>query len=140
MNEFTHLVKAKKNNELLTMVYQFDTWSPEMLTAVQEELSHRGILPSDIKTRQEKIEEAEEKVLAEGKDGSALVFLLGWLTVIGLFGLAIGYNYGYATVTSKISGKRFYKYNTSTRKDGRILMNTSIILFALVILYKILNA
>jgi hypothetical protein len=138
--DFSTVVRQKKNDELLTMVYQFDTWSPEMLQAVQNELTHRGILPADFIDRRQNLIEAEENDLSNGKDGSVLVLIVGWLTVLGLIGFFIGYNYAYAKTISRITGKKYFKYSADTRKDGRILMNTAIIAFIVILLYRILQS
>jgi hypothetical protein len=45
MNDFRETVQNKLNDELLKMVYGFDEWSPEMLKAVEDELSKRNIYP-----------------------------------------------------------------------------------------------
>jgi hypothetical protein len=137
--DFQDEIKSKKNQELLKMVYQFDTWSPEMLTSIQSELSLRGILPQDIKEKQEQKIIAEENRLAAGKAGSPLVLLLGWVTVFGLIGLFIGYYYGYSKVRSINSNKHYYRYTESTRKDGKVLFIASIIIISGLILYDLLE-
>ena len=138
MNNFSEIVETKSEDELLKMVYEFDEWSPEMLEAVQKELSKRNILPTDINIKRQKLSDIEEAELIDGKQASLLGEIVGWLTVFGLLGIFIGYNYSYSKVKSKYTGKQFFKYNESSRKNGSYLFYTSIILSTLGIIYKIL--
>ena len=138
MNSFSKIVKTKSNGELLKMVYEFDEWSPEMLEAVQEELTTRNELPSDLQDRKQKLIEVEESKLQKGKDASLIGQIVGWLTVFGLLGIYIGYNYTFSKVKGKHTEKQFYKYNESSRKNGSYLFYTSIILSTLGIIYKLI--
>ena len=60
------IAQNKSDHELLKMVYEIDEWSPEMLTAVEMELSKRNILPNDIGQRKQQLIEVEETNLAGG--------------------------------------------------------------------------
>jgi hypothetical protein len=125
--QFDSAVKNKSNTELLSMVYQVDVWSPEMLEAVRNELSSRQILPADLHQKLQKQTEADEITMSKGKEGSVAVLILGWITVLGFLGLAIGYHYAYAKVRSNVTGKQYFKYDEDTRKDGKLLINVSLI-------------
>ena len=140
MNDFKETVQNKSNDELLKMVYGFDEWSPEMLKAVEDELSKRNILPNDITTRKQQLIENEEGQLVKGKQASPFGQIVGWLTVFGLFGILIGYHYAFSKARSKYTDKKYFKYNEASRKNGSYLFYTSICLSAIAIFYKIISA
>ena len=137
MTDFREAVKSKPNEELLKMVYEFDKWNPEMLTAVEQELAHRNILPDDISSRKQQLAEAEDAQLSVGKEASPFGQIFGWLTVFGPVGLAIGYNYAFSKARCKYSTKTHFKYNEDTRKRGRFLMIASIFVMVVLILARI---
>lgn len=137
MIDFQVAVKSKSNEELLKMVYEFDKWNGEMLTAVEQELAHRNILPADISSRKQQLAETEEAELSVGKEATLAGQVVGWLLVFGLLGMAIGYNYAFSKVRGKYSDKSFYKYNEDSRKAGRFLFIASIFVMAVLILAKI---
>jgi hypothetical protein len=139
MENFTEIVKNKTNDELLQMVYEFAEWSPEMLTSVEEELAHRNILPDDVQVRKEQLTELEDERLLQGKEASILGQVIGWLTVLGIFGIFIGHHYSFSKVRNKYSGKQYYRYNEHSRKSGSYLFYTAIILLTLEILYNLLK-
>jgi len=137
MTDFREAVTSKSNEELLKMVYEFDKWNAEMLTAVEQELAHRNILPADISSRKKQLAEAEDAQLSAGKEASPFGQILGWLTVFGPVGLVIGYNYAFSKATCKYSTKTYFKYNEETRKRGRFLMIASIFVMVVLILARV---
>src|SRR6266540_2298531 len=128
MTNFIEVVQTKSNDELLKMVYEFDQWNPEMLTVVEKELLDRKILPNDISSRKQELIDIEDAQLSEGKEASLFGQIIGWLTVFGFLGIAIGYNYAFSKIKSKYSDKVFYKYNKDSRTRGRYLFSISIFL------------
>src|SRR4051812_25563266 len=100
MQQFNEIVQVKPNEELLKMVYEFDQWAPEMLQATEGELSKRGILPADVRERKQKLMALEEYALSNGKEADLFGQVIGWLTVFGLLGAVIGYNYAFTKVGS----------------------------------------
>ena len=140
MNDFKEIVEIKSNDELLNMVYQFDEWSPEMLKTVESELTKRNLLPNDIYSRMQEAIEIEDAQLSKGKEASVLGQIVGWLTVFGLLGIYIGYHYTFSKVSSKYTGKRYYIYTESSRKNGSYLFYASLFLSVFIILYKIYSA
>ena len=135
--EFNKIVKEKSDSELLSMIYELDKWSPEMLSAIEKELRSRNIFPNDILEQNQKLIEQEREELSIGREASLVGFIIGWIGVFGLLGIIIGYNYAYDKIKSKYTDELFFKYNEASRKYGKYLMNTSLILSAIVILYKI---
>jgi hypothetical protein len=132
-------VQSKTDDELLSMVYEFDQWSPEMLLTVESELSRRNILPADINTRRQELVAEEEKELLQGKEASAAGLIIGWLTVLGLWGLYAGYNYSHSKIRSKYTGKLYYEYDEDSRNKGAILFYTAIAALVLSIMYLIVK-
>lgn len=140
MNTFKENVENKQDAELMKMVYEFDQWSPEMLLAIEQELSKRNILPNDINTQKEQLAEIEATNLSNGKEASLLGQIIGWLTVFGLLGIFIGHHYCFSKVRSKYSDKQYFTYDEASRKNGSYLFYSSIILSILGILFKITTA
>ena len=139
MNDFKSVAEQKTDEELLKMVYAFDEWSDEMLQAVETELAKRNILPADVsEKRQERI--AHEAIqLQEGKDGNGFGIVLGWICVLGFVGLFLGYHYAFSKTRSKYTGKQYFKYNATTRKNGSYIFYASITVFVLAVFYKIVT-
>ena len=139
MNNFSEAVQSKSNTELLKMVYEFDEWSPEMLIAVEQELFNRKILPADLVLNKQNKIEMEDIELSKGKEAGLTGQIIGWLTVFGILGIAIGHNYAFSKVKSKYSAKQYFKYNDDSRKNGKYLFYTSLFLLAIAILYKVIT-
>lgn len=136
-NQFTESVQQKSNDELLQMVYEFDEWSPAMLAAVETELSERQILPNDVSARKQQAVIAEDEVLTKGTEASLAGQIFGWIFVLGLIGLYIGYNYAYAKATSKYTGKKYFKYDEPSRENGSYIFYVSIAVLILGFIYAI---
>lgn len=134
--EFREALIEKSNTELLKMVYEFDTWSPNMLTAVETELSTRNILPPDIADTKKKLIEQERRELSKGKEASLVGLIIGWLTVFGFFGIIIGYNFAYGKNKSKYTGDDYFKYDETSRENGTKLFYTSLLLTSIGLIYK----
>ena len=137
MNSFIEIVKDKSDEDLLAMVYEFDQWSPEMLEAVEQELTKRNILPTDISTRRQEAIELEDIQLSQGKEASVLGQVVGWLTIFGLLGIFIGHNYAFSKVRSKYSDKQYFTYNDESRKNGSYMFYAALIVLFFSILYTI---
>ena len=135
MNRFLDIAKEKSNEELLTMIYQFAEWDPEMLSAVETELQTRGLLPDDIAARKQELIEKEDLALTNGQEASLAGQIFGWFGVLGLLGLFIGYNYTFSKVRSKFTQKEYYKYDKPSRDNGSYIFYTSVAVFILSILY-----
>ena len=138
-DQFKATVQLKSNDELLKMVYEFDEWSPEMLIAVETELSERKLLPDDISNRKQQAITEEEELLTKGKEASLGGQIFGWIFVLGLIGLYIGYNYAYAKVRSKYTGKKYFEYDEASREVGSYIFYTSMAAFILGFMYVIVT-
>ena len=136
-NRFGHIAKEKTNEELLTMVYQFEQWDIGMLQAIEDELQNRQILPDDIPERKQQIIDEYTADLEQGKKASLPGQIFGWLGVLGFLGLAIGYNYAYTKSKSKYTGKKYYKYDEDSRDNGTYIFYISLAIFILYFLYKL---
>ncbi len=141
MNDtFQSIVKDKSDKELLSMVYQFDHWDIAMLHAVEVELRLRNILPVDVEERRQQLVKEEDERLSKGTAASIGGQLFGWLGVLGLFGLIIGYNYSFSKVRSVYTGKKYYQYDEDSRDNGRYIFYTSVIVHSLGICYVLYAA
>ena len=138
-DQFKETVHLKSNDELLKMVYEFDEWSPEMLLTVEAELSDRKLLPVDIGARKQQAITEEEELLRTGTEASLGGQIFGWIFVLGLIGLYIGYNYAYAKVRSKYTGKKYFEYDQASREVGSYIFYTSIVAFVLGFMYVIVT-
>lgn len=141
MNDtFQSIVKDKTDEELLLTVYQFDQWDVAMLQVVEAELRLRNILPPDVEERRLEIVKEEDKKLSKGTAASIGGQIFGWLGVLGLFGLIIGYNYSFSKVRSTYTGKKYYQYDEDSRDNGRYIFYTSLIVQSIGICYVLYAA
>ncbi len=138
-NQFTETLHPKSNDELLQMVYEFDEWSPEMLTAVETELGERKILPEDISIRKQQAIDEEDEFLSKGTAASLGGQVFGWVFVLGLLGLYIGYNYAFSKVSSKYTSKKYFEYDEPSREVGSYIFYTSIAAFILGFMYVVVT-
>jgi len=138
-NQFTETLQLKSTDELLQMVYEFDEWSPEMLNAVEIELGKRGMLPDDISIRKQQAINEEDELLQKGTAASLGGQVFGWIFVLGLLGLYIGYNYAFSKVRSKYTGKKYFEYDEPSREVGSYILYTGIAVFILSFLYAIVT-
>lgn len=134
-HHFENIVKEKSDEELLVIVYQFDLWDTGMLKTVGDELRTRGILPGDVAARRQQMVEDEDEKLLNGTAASIGGQIFGWLGVLGLFGLIIGYNYSFSKVRSRFTGKQYYQYDHDSRDNGKYIFYTSLIACSIEILY-----
>jgi hypothetical protein len=63
--------------------------------------------------------------------------IAGWICVLGLLGIFIGYHYAFSKTTSIYTKKSYYKYNSSSRKNGKALFYVSMIAIGAIILYRL---
>lgn len=138
-NKFQPIVQQKSNEELLTMVYQFAEWDPQMLEAVEGELQIRNLLPEDIAIRKQTLIEEEDAELSQGTAASFGGQLFGWLGVLGLIGLIIGYNYTFGKVRSKYTQKVYYKYDADSRDNGKHIFYVSLIICIFSVFYLLIK-
>jgi hypothetical protein len=138
-NNFEGLVKELDNETLLFRVYQFDQWDAEMLQAIEHELELRGMLPNDIGSKKQQLIEAEDEILSEGKEATFPQQFLGWIGVLGVLGLIIGYNLAFSKTVSLYTGKAYYKYNETSRESGKYMFYISLTVIIVYTIYKLLN-
>ena len=135
--DFLDTIKDKTDKELIKMVYDFNSWNPEMLSAVEQELNKRNILPTDLKEKKENLTIEENIELTKGKQAGLLGQVVGWLTVFGFLGIFMGYNYAYSKERSKYTDKIYFKYNESSRENGRYLFFTALVMSSFALFYKL---
>jgi hypothetical protein len=134
-NRFQSIVSEKSNEELLTMVYQFADWDPQMLDAVETELQNRNILPADVAVRKQELAQQEDEALSQGRTASAAGIIIGWIFVLGFIGLYLGYNYAFSKRRNKYTQKEYFKYELDSRENGRYIFYASLAAIILEILY-----
>ncbi len=139
MNKHQPLVKAKSDEELLNMVYEFDQWHADMLLAVEEELTERKLLPTDVAIRKKDIIDKEAEELEAGREASFAGQLFGWLGVFGIIGLVIGYQHAFAKETSKYTGKKYFKYDAASREVGTYIFYIGICISLLQFFYILIS-
>ena len=128
ISDFEAQVIEKSDEELLIMVYAYDAWSEGMHNAVQKELQKRSLLPSDVQKRRDELIQNEKDEMGNGRKASTLGMLTGCLTVFGLLGIYIGYQYAFSKVHSKYTDEVFYVYDEPSRRNGTTLFYVSILL------------
>lgn len=136
-NRFQQAVSEKSDEELLEMVYQFADWDTEMLAAVEAELESRKLLPDDISIRKQELIEEEDAVLSKGREASFAGQLFGWIGILGIIGLIIGYHYSFTKVRSKYTQKVYYKYDADSRDNGSYIFYVALLVFIASIVYTI---
>ncbi len=138
-SDSSSLVVQYPSEELLTMVYQFEQWDDEMMVAVQNELAARNLLPDDVSEKRHRVIEKEDEILSEGKEATFAQQFLGWIGVLGILGLIIGYELAFAKTTSTLTGKEYFKYDDQSRESGRYMYYITLAVIIGFFLYKIAN-
>lgn len=136
-SDFQQQAAQFSDRQLLAIVYQFVEWDAEMLKAVEEELQNRNLLPEDVVEKKQAAFDREDNLLSEGKEASFSQLFLGWICILGLLGIFIGYHLAFAKVTGILSGKRYYKYNDESRENGKFMFYIAVSLAGVWVLYKL---
>jgi len=134
-NRFQSIVNEKSNEELLTMVYQFAEWDPQMLEAVESELQKRNILPEGLKEKKQELIRQEDEELSKGREASQVGIVLGWVFVLGFLGLIIGHYYAFSKTRSKYTQEAYFKYEPASRENGKYIFYASLAVIILGSLY-----
>ena len=135
--DFENLVNNKSDKELLEMVYDFTSWSPAMLNSIEQELSNRNILPTDLRSKKESLILEEDSILKPGRQAGLFSQVIGWLTVFGLLGIFIGYHHAFSKERSKYTDQTYFTYNEASRQHGKNLFYASVLLTSLALFYKL---
>ena len=138
-NNASDLAVHYSSEELLIMVYQFDQWDDEMLAAIQYQLLLRNLLPDDVLEKRNKAIKREDEILSDGKEATFSQQFLGWVGILGVLGLIIGYDLAFAKTKSKYTGKEYWKYEEDSREIGRYMFFISIAIVVGYLLYKMAN-
>ena len=138
-NSFSDLAVHYSSEELLIMVYQFDQWDDEMLAAIQHQLLLRNLFPDDVLEKRNKTIKREDEILSDGKEATFPQQFLGWVGILGVLGLIIGYDLAFAKAKSKYTGKEYWKYDEASRESGRYMFFISTAIVVGYLFYKIAN-
>jgi hypothetical protein len=135
---FAEQISMKSNKELVEIYTNYSAYQPEFVELARQEIISRNIPLDALEDLKERKEAIEAQYLAIGKQGSPI-----YLTLIGLaaFGGGIpaiigGYIYAYAK-HSDINGEKYFVYNETTRKWGRIILYLGVGVFLLTLLLNL---
>lgn len=127
------------DKELIKIVYEFYAWDEEMLIAVQNELTLRGKLPHDIIYKKYNEILKEDALLSKGKEASFSQQFLGWIGILGVLGIIIGYELYFSKTKSHFTAKEYFKYNEDSRESGRYMFYISLAIIIGFFIYKFAN-
>jgi hypothetical protein len=138
-NELVESILMKRDSELIEMLFEFGKWNSSVIKLVSEELKKRGSYPSDYDEKLKNLTNKEHEILSQGKPASMLWKIISCISVFGLLGIYLGYQYMNAKEKSVYDGTEFFKYNTNTREFGKYIFYISISLVVLGLYSKIRN-
>lgn len=135
---FAEQVSLKSNKELVEIYTNYSDYQPEFVALVKQEILKRNIPIDAVEDLKEKKEAIEAKTLAIGKQGNPIYLTLIGLAAIGggIPAIIGGYIYSYST-HSDVNGEKYFVYNETTRKWGRIILYIGIGVFLLALIIKI---
>jgi hypothetical protein len=136
-NNYQDIVAGYKDEELLIMVYQFDQWDTEMLIAVENELNERNILPDNLQLKKNTLIQNEHEFLLIGKEATFSQQFLGWIGIVGILGIIIGYELYFSKTKSRYTDTEYFKYNVESRESGRFMFYISMAFIGCFLFYKI---
>lgn len=134
--DFTNQINQKTDNELLEIFANANDYNPEFVNLAEQKLQARNINIDALKQNKESAKQVNRKELEQGKAGSPLYILLGFVFAIlgGFIGIYTGYIYS-RSKTKTAEGDQYYVYNPETRQFGNIMMGVGIASILLII-YK----
>jgi hypothetical protein len=138
-NELVKSILMKSDSELIEMLFEFGKWNSSVIKLVSEELIKRGSYPSDYDEKLKNLTNKEHELLSQGKPASILGKIISCISVFGLLGIYMGYQYMNAKEKSIYDGTQFFKYNSNTREFGKYIFYISISLLVLGLYSKIRN-
>lgn len=136
-NNYQDIVAGYKDEELLLIVYQFDQWDTGMSIAVENELKLRNILPDDLQLKKNTLTQKEHDFLLIGKEATFSQQFLGWIGIVGILGIIIGYELYFSKIKSRYTDTEYFKYNEESRESGRFIFYLSMAFTVCFLAYKI---
>lgn len=136
-NNYQDIVAGYKDEELLLIVYQFDQWDTGMSIAVENELKLRNILPDDLQLKKNTLIQKEHDFLLIGKEATFSQQFLGWIGIVGILGIIIGYELYFSKIKSRYTDTEYFKYNEESRESGRFIFYLSMAFTVCFLAYKI---
>ena len=136
-DDLQKFIAAHSDDELLKMVFRPDPLDPSLHRAAEEELKRRNTLPEDFEDRRKKIIDDEDEVLSDGRPASFPQEFFGWLGILGVLGIIIGYNLYFGKSVSQYTGKEYPRYDEMSRESGRYMFYVSLATHTLFILFKV---
>ena len=111
-------------------------WATYILYSQFNNKYYIGYSADDLEEKRDRIIAKEEELLSEGKEATFPQQFLGWIGILGVLGIIIGYELSFAKVKSKFTDKEYFKYDENSRESGRYMFYISI---AIVIVFFLLN-
>ncbi len=127
------------DDELIKIVYQFYEWDADMLVAVQNKLILRGKLSEDIISKKNMEIVKEDAFLSQGKEASFSQQFLGWIGIVDVLGIIIGYELYFSKIKSHFTTQKYFKYNEDSRESGWYMFYTSLAFMIGFFVYKFAN-
>ena len=121
-NDFTIVIYQKSDDELCEIYLSQEKYQKEFYAAAVQEVHKRGIDVTGMDAQiKEKIIE-NDSILKEGKDGNSVYLILCFLGALvgGIPAMIGGYIYAFSKVTG-LNGNKYYVYNSTTRKLGKVI-------------------
>ncbi|MFT3901858.1 MAG: hypothetical protein QM727_01705 [Niabella sp.] len=132
---FDEQIALKSNDELIEIYTNSLDYQPEFAQLAEQEIIKRNIPLDAVRKIKDKNIEIEAQTLAIGKQGNPIYLTLIAIAAIGggIISIIGGYIYAYSThLDSK--GEKYFVYNESTRKWGRIILWIGVAVLLLTIL------
>ena len=128
----TILIKKKTDNELIKIYTNPDDYKKELVNLSKKEIENRKLPIDSINAEKTK----NEILFREEEQGSytAAGYIFG--IIGGIIGIIIGCQY-MLSKHENINGDKFYRYNKSTRKHGKIILILSVVTIIFTIIVSI---
>ena len=135
---FEEQIAAKTNEELIEIFTNQEHYQPSFVENVKKEIIKRNIPINAVEKIKQQKENIESQVLALGKQGNPIYMALiaGSAIFGGIIAIVGGYIYAYSKHTDG-NGERYFVYNESTRKWGRIIFGVGLAVLVLISLIKL---
>lgn len=133
--DFLETISSYSDADLFAIINSPGTYDEKAVIASENELEKRNLLPEEFIIRRNNLIFDEDERLSEGKPASSLQNFFGWLGIVAVLGIVIGYTLYYGKTKSIFTGKEYHTYNEESRENGRYMFYFSLILHAVFILY-----
>lgn len=139
INNFSEIIRAKSDQELIEMYLDSKSYQPEFVQLLTEELQQRKLPIESLDIIKSKEEQTSDKALALGQQGNPIYLVLIAISALagGVGAIIGGYIYAYSTQVDN-SGNKQFVYNESTRKWGQRILGIGVVALLFTLISKIL--